>query len=372
VKPSPRVVLFVIVAACTWVAGNVSAEDMDRAIRSKGGHAMDDGLHYLRGTLQADGSWSHSVGVTALVLRAFMENRRGYDETDGPYITRPIQFILGNVKDDGAISESNQNRAYNTSAAIIALKDTKNPAYAQVIANAQKYLADLQIDEADGYAPEHRYYGGIGYGDDERPDLSNQYFALEALRATAFNPQDPVWKRALVFISRSQNRSESNDQSWAGNDGGFTYMPGYSPHGETNSYGTMTHAGLVSLLFAGVDKSDPRVQAAHDWIRTNYTVDENPGATEGAQALFYYFQVFGTCMAAYGEDEITDAKGIKHNWHNDLTAKVASMQDKDGSWINAASPRWWEDNRDLVTARALIALNFAMKTADGEDEEDDD
>ena len=336
------------------------AQNMDSSLRSDAQRSVDEGLRYLRGTQAEDGSWSRSVGITALALRAYLESHRGYNESDGAFITRPVQFILSHVNEDGSISETKQNENYNTATAMLALELLDNPAHAEVLANAEMFLLGLQIDEGEGYAPEHRYYGGIGYGGDERPDLSNQYMAMEALRAVATDPADPVWERALVFINRSQNRSESNDQEWAGNDGGFTYMPGFSPHGETGSYGGMTHAGLISLLFAGVDKNDPRVAAAYDWIRDNYTVDENPGAAD-RQGLFYYYVTFATSLYAFGAAEITDTDGNVHNWRNDLATKLLELQDEDGSWINKVSPRWWEDNRDLVTSRAVIALNFATR-----------
>jgi len=213
---------------------------MDPELRSKARRATDAGLRYLRGTQAEDGSWSGSIGVTALALRAFLTSHRGYSEGDGAFITRPVQYLLYHVRTDGAISEGLHNTNYNTATAIFALKLTGNPAYDEVIKNAQRFLAGLQVDEDEGYEPSHKYYGGVGYGGDERPDLSNMYYALEALRETAMDPNDPVWEKAITFVSRSQNRSESNDQEWATNDGGFTYMPGYSPHGGTGSYGAMT------------------------------------------------------------------------------------------------------------------------------------
>jgi squalene-hopene/tetraprenyl-beta-curcumene cyclase len=353
---SPLLVLLAALAAAPALAQS----KMDSTLRSTAQRSVDEGLRYLRGTQLEDGSWSHSVGITALAIRAYVESHRAYNESDGAFITRPVQFILSHVNEDGSISETKQNENYNTATGMMALKLLNNPKYDPILANAQKFLLGLQIDEGEGYAPDHRYYGGIGYGGDERPDLSNQYMAMEALRATATDPGNPVWERALVFINRSQNRSESNDQEWAGNDGGFTYMPGFSPHGETGSYGGMTHAGLISLLFAGVDKNDPRVAAAYDWIRANYTVDENPGAAD-RQGLFYYYVTFATSMYAFGEAEITDTDGNVHNWRNDLATKLIDLQDDDGSWINKISSRWWEDNRDLVTARSVIALNLATR-----------
>jgi len=355
-----KFMVFLALLASISLTGPATADSsMDPALYEKARRATDAGLHYLRGQQAEDGSWSNSVGITALALRAFLESYRHYNEEDGAFITRPVKYLLAHVNEDGSISETNQNRNYNTAVAITALQATGNSDYREVIANAQKFLTGLQLEESDGYERDHKYYGGIGYGGDERPDLSNQYLALEGLSSTGLDRNDPVWERALVFVNRSQNRSESNDQAWAGNDGGFTYMPGYSPHGGTGSYGGMTHAGLLSLLFAGVDRDDPRVQAAHEWIRSNYTLDDNPGAGE-KQGLFYYYNAFAKSMTAYGEAQITDGTGKVHNWRNDLAAKLLSLQAEDGSWVNADSPRWWEDNRNLVTAWSVIALNLVV------------
>ena len=138
-------------------------------------------------------------------------------------------------------------------------------------------------------------------------------------------------------------------------------MPGYSPNGGTASYGGMSSAGLLSLLFAGVDKDDPRIQAAYDWIQANYTLDHNPGTAGGVQGLYYYYNVFSKSMAAYGEDILVDADGVDHNWRNEIAEKLMSLQDDDGSWVNPDSPRWWEGNKNLVTAWSVIALNAALQ-----------
>jgi len=357
-----RLLLIAVALLLLPVAG-YTAEAMDPALLKKAKRHTDYGLHYLRGTQQEDGSWSGSVGITALALRAFLESRRGYNESDGAFITRPIKYLLDHVNDDGSISETNQNRNYNTAVALVALQATHNPDYAGLISRAQTFLKGLHIDEQEGYERAHTYYGGIGYGGDERPDLSNQYHALEALRATSLDPKDPAWEKALLFVSRSQNYSETNDQAWAANDGGFTYMPGYSPHGGTGSYGSMTHAGLISLLYAGVDKNDPRVQAAWNWIRANYTLDDNPGA-KNRQGIFYYYNAFAKSMRAYGEGVVKDAGGEEHNWRNDLVAKLLSLQKEDGSWVNETSARWWEGNPDLATAWSVIALNHVIHSVE--------
>ena len=353
---------FWMAALCLAFGQATAQEDaMDPELREKAQRAVDAGLHYLRQNQAKDGSWSGSVGITALGLRAFLESHRGYSEKDGAFITRPIAYLLDHVNDDGSISETNQNRNYNTAVSLTALAATHNDKYADVIKGGQDFLLGLQIDEEEGYESDHAYYGGIGYGGDERPDLSNIHMALEGLRATSADPEDPVWEKALMFVSRSQNLEATNDQDWAADDGGFTYMPGYSPHKGTDSYGGMTAAGLLSLLFAGADPEDPRVQAAYQWIADNYTLEHNPGATDGVQGLYYYYNVFSKSLSAYGKPVLTDAEGVEHNWRNDIAAKLVSLQNEDGSWVNPESPRWWEGNPMLVTAWSVIALNMALK-----------
>jgi len=53
-----------------------AAAATDPALISQAKRAADSGLRYLRANQGEDGSWSGSVGITALALRAFLENRR--------------------------------------------------------------------------------------------------------------------------------------------------------------------------------------------------------------------------------------------------------------------------------------------------------
>jgi squalene-hopene/tetraprenyl-beta-curcumene cyclase len=246
---------------------------------------------------------------------------------------------------------------------VTALAATKNPKYDSVIAGARNVLIQHQVDGDEGYKEDHPYFGGIGYGGGERPDLSNVYMSLEGLKAAATDPKDPVWQKAMIFVSRSQNRSESNDQKWAGNDGGFAYRPGANPpeyENGTSSYGGMTAAGLLSLLFAGTDKNDPRVQAAYKWMTTNFTLEVNPG-TSKQHGLYYYYNALAKVMSAYGEDTFVDGKGQTHNWRNELVQKLLSVQAANGSWSNTASGAWMESRPELVTAWSVIALEHACK-----------
>ncbi len=336
---------------------------MNAQTRAKAQQALDSGLKFLRSKQAPTGAVGNSVGLTALWVRALLENPRGAAQADKPGVERAAAFIATKANPDGSIVEIKHDEGYNTAVAITALMLTKDAKYATLVANGQKYIAKHQVGEDRGFMPVDNWYGGLGYGGDERPDLSNTYIALEALRKTSFDPKDPVWQKALIFVNRMQNRSESNDQRYAANDGGFLYSPAHNPPeygGGTKSYGTVTAAGLISLLFIGVDKADPRVQAAYKWLSTNYTLDSNPG-TDTKGGLFYFYNALAKVMYAYGDKEFVDGRGQRHNWRNELAERLVLLQNPDGSWTNKESALWWEDKPELATAWSVIALEYILK-----------
>jgi len=360
---TPKSVLFAVLIGAGSSAASAAPNDMNPQLRAKAQQALDSGAKYLVSKQGADGSLLSSVGLSALALTSILHNPSGSAGVDKNAIDNYAKFIVSKVNPDGSIVERAHDESYNTAVSIVALTAMKDPKFAPVIAGGQKYIATTQMAETRGFTPLNPWYGGIGYGGDRRPDMSNFYVALEAMRSTAYDPKDPIWQKALVFASRMQNRSESNDQKWSGNDGGFAYAPGVNlpkMGGGTKSYASMTTAGLYSLLLIGVEKSDPRVQAAYKWLTTNYTLDANFG-TDSKSALFYYYCAFAKVMNAYGEKEFVDGKGQRHNWRNELAERLVALQAADGSWVNADSKDWWEDKPELVTSWALQALENTMK-----------
>ena len=354
-----------ILIATLLATGAVSAatDDMSPQLRAKSQQAIDAGIKFLRSKQSANGSVLNSTGLTALSLTSILQNPAGAGNVDKTVIDKYANFIASKANPDGSIVEQQHDQSYNTAVSISALAATKDPKYAPLITAGQRYISKAQIGESRGFATVDSWYGGMGYGGDERPDMSNFYIAIEALRATSYDPKDPVWQKALIFASRMQNRSESNDQKWAGNDGGFAYSPGMNPPemgGGTNSYASVTAAGLYGLLLIGVEKSDPRVQAAHKWLITNYTLDSNFGSNS-KNTLFYFYSAFAKVMAAYGEKEFVDSRGQRRNWRNDLAARLISLQEADGSWVNHDSNVFWEDKPELATAWSVQALEHVLK-----------
>lgn len=324
--------------------------------------SVEKGIAFLRGTQKPDGSWQNYPGYTALAVTGLLRN--GVTDKD-PAVAKACDYLAGLAKPNGAIYTDALGPAqalpnYNTALSVLALEATRNPKYQPIIKKAQQFLATSQFDEGEGFRPSDRQYGGIGYGSKvDNPDLSNLQNALEALRETGYPKNAEVFKKAVIFLQRCQNRSESNDQGWAGTDGGFLYAAsGESKADEYtkqahSSYGSMTYAGLKSYLYCNVTRKDPRVQAAWNWLRANYDVNQNPRI--GDDGLYYYYHTMSKTLALWGEKSFTDAGGTKRTWAPELSAAIVRQQKPDGSWANK-NPRWRENNPDLATGYVLISL----------------
>ncbi|REJ72676.1 MAG: hypothetical protein DWQ34_12325 [Planctomycetota bacterium] len=361
--------LLTIVALCSFSLAHADDKqtvgpDADR-LQEMTGQAVE----FLRTTQADDGSWTspQAVGISALVTTSLLKS--GLDPED-PTVAKALQNLEGFIQDDGGIyHKDSKHRNYETSITLLAF-DAANAdgRYNETIARAADFLKGLQWDETEGIDQSDPAYGGAGYGGHERPDLSNTSFFLEAMITAGVSLDDPAVKKALVFVSRTQNlESEANTTPFAAkvDDGGFYYTPaaggtsqaGTTPNGGLRSYASMTYAGLKSMIYAGLAEDDPRVEAATEWIRQFYSLDENPGM--GQQGLFYYYHTFAKALDAMNVDLFEDAEGDTHDWRKELTEHLASIQQENGSWVNSAE-RWYEGDPNLVTAYSLLALSYCQ------------
>lgn len=342
-------------------ASSASADDDLQAMRKKA-------IQFLSVTQNEDGSWTKNeqVGITGLVTTSLLQS--GLD-ADHPMVAKGLKNLLQKQqKTGGFYTKDSLQRNYETCITIFALSEANSDGkYDEQIKKAEYFLRGLQWDQGEGVESSDPAWGGGGYGRHERPDLSNTQYLLEALKKAGVKKDDPAMQNILKFISRTQNlESLHNDTEFANkiNDGGFYYTPaaggeskaGVLENGGLQSYGSMTYAGLKSLIYAGLSPEDERVQAATNWIKNNYTLTENPGGT-GQQGLFYYFHTFGKTMSIIAEDKFVDAKGVEHDWRAELSDRLQSLQQPNGSWTNPAD-RWYEGDPNLVTAYCLMALSF--------------
>ncbi len=373
------VTLFALATAVALLPDVAPAQPNDRKAAWK--KSVDKARAYLAKTQNEDGSWGpmpQNRGITGIAAVGLLQCGVKPDETP---VAKGVKFIESLVNEKSGHIAGNDARAglinYTTSINIMALdRAGKSDKYKGIIKNAAKYLKEYQWDEARGKKPDDNYYGGAGYaGDKSRPDLSNTAFFLEALKAAGVPKDDKAFSNAAIFVSRCQNfPSEHNKAAWAAknNDGSFIYTganggenrrtDGAGRKTDMGGYGSMTYAGIKSMIYCGISKDDPRMKKALEWIAKNYTLDANPGMPEAnsQRGLYYYYHTFAKCMDALGEDTFTDAKGVKHDWRADLQAAIIKRQKPDGSWTNETK-NWMESNADLDTGYALMALSYCKK-----------
>jgi squalene-hopene/tetraprenyl-beta-curcumene cyclase len=330
---------------------------------------VEKGVQFLLTKGQsADGSFSKQTGtgITSLCVTALLQSGRSVDD---PGVARAIKYLEANIRPDGGIyADGSRLKNYETCIALMCLKEANQSGrYDKAIAGADRYIKGLQLDAGENKNPSDFSYGGVGYSAGGRPDLSNTAFLVDALIAAGNGPEDEAVKKALIFVSRCQNlESEHNTTPHAAkiNDGGFYYSitdetdsdEQKSPEGGLRSYGSMTYAGLKSMIYAGLKPDDPRVKAAITWLRKHYDLDNNPGM--GDAGLYYYYQLMAKALDSLGEKSFVDDSGKKHDWRTELTAELASRQNENGSWVNKNN-RWLESDANLVTAFALLALSHA-------------
>lgn len=377
---------FQLVAAPSALCKTIELNKTDISLKHEVDRAYRKGQDFLKSNQNPDGSWSNPdfPALTGLVVFAFLKSPEfdpAHKKSD--FIRKGLDFIVSNAKKNGGIyKEALPN--YNTAICIMALLASGDDKYHPYLLKGRRYLASLQLDKGKKGITDEAYDGGVGYGTKGHSDLSNTYMALESIRLTAFLESDKHlkayqdleglqntqldWKAALQFIQRCQNLPKYNDQAWASDDpknkGGFVYYPGSSKAGEETlangktalrSYGSMTYAGLLSMIYTDLNKDDPRLTAAYEWIEKNFTLEENPGM--GQQGLYYYYHIMAKTLSVMGKQYIKTPGGDMLDWRNALTVKLVSKQRSDGSWLNETA-RWWENDPVLVTAYALIAMNL--------------
>lgn len=353
----------------------------DLSLKLEVENAIGKGLTWFSGKQQAGGNWAQPEypAVTSLILTAFQGDPSNfYKIRYASNIKNGYDYLLKCAKPDGGIYVKDLKN-YNTAIGMMALFTANNPAYEPLLKKGRQYLIRQQDDFGEKGMGDHPLDGGIGYGGTyKNSDINNTTTALESLYYTRYlqsdvaddpDTKDLNWKAVSQFISRTQHLPGSNDQKWVSNDpanrGGFVYFPENSKSpdmklddGKTvlHAYGSASYLGLLSLIYAQVDKNDARVKAVIDWHGRNFSLDENPGMEQ--QGLFYYYYAMAKALSIASVDTMPGKDGKRVNWRQELAKRLIDMQDSDGSWTNKKSGRFWEKDPNLVTAYAVITLEI--------------
>lgn len=486
---------------------------IDELHRTAGEDVAARAVGYLLSTQdRATGGWSVPPAgsgapvfpaITGLVLNGLLIQPGISDGSEGPIdpaVERGVAFILRFARDDGGIYDT-LLPSYNTAICVSALTRVRSDEARLAVEPALEFLRRSQWGAAEPVGvggpggrespavvdASHPFFGGLGYGQRGRPDISNVQFMMQAFHDAGVPADDEAVRRAVAFLQRVQmleklpDGTVVNDQPYAvgSRQGGFIYATAENPQtlgrgqsfageidetlsdGTTGSrlraYGSVTYAGFKSYLYAGLSPEDPRVLAARGWITNHYTLLENPGI--GTDGFYYYLVAFARALDAFeaaphagptpalaanpaasrlvftlvgpaaddADQNVAaelDALGVKavvvaergltgeaatpprmfvhapddatarrldalaaaplslggrpgtlaraggsagaergpepRNWRQDLIARLVSLQQPDGSF-RSLDERWMEDNPQLITAYALIALQHALR-----------
>jgi len=379
------VALALVTAACAFAGPPASTSSgwilmpsqRDLSFANEVEHAIDRGLAFLLSNQNEAGWWSTAdhPAVTGLALSAFLGHPKDRYRTNlPPALRKGVQYILDSARPDGRIFRTSLVN-YNTAISALALALVPDPSLTPIIERARRVLIQSQVDIGEPGVLDSPFDGGVGYNDQhERPDLNNTLVALEALYRTRAIGQEGAgeelnWEAAIHFIQSCQNLPERNPQLWVStapeDRGGFVYLPGESKAGGTTnavtgrvalrSYGSISYAGLLSYVYADLGADDPRVAAVLDWLRANYTLEENPAM--GLQGYYYYLHLMSKALATIELEHLELKDGSSVDWRRALATRLINLQQANGSWVNT-NGRWWENDPLLVTAYAVMTLEF--------------
>ena len=333
-----RARLRIVVSACLLVVvglprygqGDVTSAQVELAIKR--------GVKFLLLRQDRNGQWPGEQGMTALATLALLT---AGESPKSPAMARALDSLTQNLPSG--------HETYTIALKTMAFAAADPVKYRKPI---EAYARRLVMTQAgnQGRGGFGGNEGGWGYGPPGGTDNSNAQYAILGLQAAneagvTIPPQ--VWNAARLFWLRQQNR-----------DGGWGY------HAGSGSYGSMTCAGISSLVITGLKRTQSREVLAGDsiqncgsettdgplaaginWMANHFTVKDNP--LHGSYKLYYL----------YGMERAGRLAGVRFfgrsDWYRDGAEELVATQDAvNGSWQGNGG----ENDPVLGTSFALLFL----------------
>jgi len=289
-----------------------------------------------RGTLQERVDQAIKLGVNFLLSQISEEgtiqgNRRNVDEKDQLYggLTALVAYALLEAKVSPQqpqlkraidwLMSAKLKGTYAVSLRACALAQLNDPKALALLKRDTEWLIEAAgEDGAYGYVSRHGRATGT-------TDNSNSQFAVLGLWAAA--------QRGVKVPNNLWRRIERHWLDCQNPDGGWNYRKDSS----SESYGSMTAAGMASLFIAfdAIHREDflqPTGQKEYlpitsglKWLEENFSIRDNPG--RGKQWWYYWL---------YSVERVARTSGHKrfgkHDWYAEGAARLLAIQDTDGSW----------------------------------------
>ena len=315
-----------LASAAPAPAAGVTRDEVEQSIKM--------GVNFLLGIQRPDGTWGKEAGESALVTLALLTA----GESPG---SEPMRRALE------ALRTARYNATHQTyTVALLTM--------AFAAADPEKYRVEIArnaegLEQAQTGSGAWTYSSAFGRGGGG--DNSNTQYALLGLHAASeagFAVRPEVWFRARRYWETTQN----HDGSW-----------GYHPGG--GSSGSMTCAGISSLIITGLKQSrgreqlvgdridrcgeeavSPSLQRGIDWLSGRFDVTQNIGS---GQTWHYYY--------LYGLERVGRLSGRRffgnHDWYRDGAAYLVRSQDPlQGFWRGQGQ----EADPILTTSFSLLFL----------------
>ena len=321
------------------LADDISPEEVRKAI--------DGGIRYLKDQQQRDGSFGGfkghgQEGLAGLCTLALLN-------AGVPVEDPVIQKALGFLQKDNPNRDSNI-QTYTTSLQTMVFAQADPKRFRPDILRNVLWLQEAQNQRTGDFRGSWHYKSNPIAGDN-----SNSQFALLALHEAervGVRVADRTWQLAQEYWQRVQH-----------DNGSF----GYTAQDRNQAYGSMTCAGIASMVIASgrVREGDARVQGeqilccqenesdadrierAIQWLARNFSVAQNPG--RGGLWKYYYLY----CLERVGR--LTARRFIgDHDWYREGTANLlASKGSLNNFW---KGPSVGEDDPRVATSMALLFL----------------
>lgn len=346
----PLIVLLLIAALA--FRPDISARAADRPGKELDSRKVEasikQGVSYLWRLQREDGGWSEypqqqNCGVSALVVLALLN---GGEPSESARMRKALNY-LRKAPPLATYSVALQAMVFCAAA-------TKSKEDMALIERNCRWLAEKQMGDGSWSYP-----GGSG-------DPSNSQFALLALHegqrlGVRLNNESgantEAWRKCFT----------SAEQYWHGlqnPDGSFPYTGG-----ATDSRGSMTCAGIASLIITaselsgmeaeaagdtvaccgGGDTREDRVQAALRWLGANFTVATNPSTTG---YHFYYLYALERAGRMTGNRFIGNS-----DWYREGASRLLAQHQDASEGLFLSNSQYETNQREVNTAFALLFLS---------------
>jgi len=325
-----------VVVLAAWLlapipcSAQVTREQVEQAIRSGGKDLIS--------RQNDNGSWPDAdmhanTGTTSLVALALLT---AGEKADSPAVSKALDYLQ-------RFTAAQLNSTYAVSLQTMVFAAADPARFKVAIAGNVAWLEKAQIKAGD--RPGIADWAGTWTYDIQKAspgDNSNSQYALLALNAAAEVgvPVAPgVWTLSRDYWERTQRL-----------DGGWGYMP----HANDPTSGSMTCAGVTSLVITGLKRFEgqetllpdgtikncgkgginPNLQRGVDWLSTHFQVSQN--VPRGPLWKFYYL---------YGLERAGRLTGLRyfgdHDWYREGAQHLIETRERDkiaGYWAGSTAP----------------------------------